>query len=318
MNTQCSIVAALTGLAVATKVASANVLITDGFGDGDRDNDSVLDGPLEDAGDVGIAWYSIGGSTSGGDPKPELSVAADAGIGSGNAMFGTARGSNAELAGFFGQEVSLGSNIGDTMTISFDIRLDPTNEPLSELSASAEIRFGLYNSDEAIGVGGFGTSDGDYDSGNPGVGGDSGFMFRTPIGQAATPGNKSRIVYEPNNPDNLLGGSGTETIKDQEDFGGIYDDQKHTISIEFERIAGAPGEDLFITFTIDGLSLTDTTVGEGLPASTSLASFDYFAMITTEDQDWVIDNFSLTTVPAPGAAMLFGVTGLAAARRRRR
>ncbi|MEO1129614.1 MAG: hypothetical protein AAFX05_07920 [Planctomycetota bacterium] len=312
--------AVLSVLAVTAAAGTAHAAIVDGFGDGDRDNDGSLEGPLTDPGDVGIEWYSIGGTTSGGNLKPEPSIADDAaGLGSGNALFVQARGSNAEMAGFFGQKLSLGSNLGDTMTVSFDVRLNATSEPLADLSNSAEFRFGLYSSDQPIGTGGFGTSDGDFDGGsNPGVGDDSGFMFRTPIGDAEPAGVKSRIVYEPDNPDNILGGSGTETIKDEEGFGGMYDELKHTFSVEFERIAGAPGEDILITWMIDGNTLSDTTVGEGLPASTDLVSFDYFAAITTGDMDWVIDNFSINLVPAPGAAAVLGAAGFAAGIRRRR
>lgn len=318
MNSKTHVAMAIAAITASAGLASANVLLTDGFGDGDRDNDSILEGPLEDGSDTGFGWYSIGGSTSGGDPKPEPSVAADATIGSGNALFVQSRGSNAEMAGFFGQEISLGTDIGNTLTITFDVRLDASSEPLTDLSSSAEFRFGLYNSDEAIGTGGFGTSDGDFDSGNPGVGGDSGFMFRTPIGVSEPAGAKSRIIFEGNNADNILGGSGTETIKDEEGFGGMYDELKHSISVEFERIAGAPGEDILITWSFDGNTLSDTTVGEGLPASTSLASFDYFVAMTTQDMDWVMDNFSIATVPTPGAAMLLGASGLLAGARRRR
>lgn len=309
------------GLMLAAGTATAQVSVTDGFGDGDRDNDGTLDGAATDAGDTGIEWYSVGGATSNGDPKPELSVAEDAALGSGNALFGRARGGNAELAGFFGQTISLGSNIGDTLTMSFDFRLDTTQEELSELSSSAELRFGLYtDSDSEIGTGGWGTSDGDFDSGNPGVGGDSGFFFRTAIGPTPPAGLASRIVYEPDNGDNIAGGSLTETIRVEDGFGGIFDDAAHSIEIIFERIAGPAGEDLLITFTIDGTSFSDTTVNENLPASTDLASFDYFALMTTQDQDWVIDNFSISTqaIPTPGAAATLALAGLVATGRRRR
>ncbi|MEL7472599.1 MAG: hypothetical protein AAGK04_04715 [Planctomycetota bacterium] len=309
-------------LMASAGLAAAQTSITDGFGDGDRDNDGSLDGPLTDASDVGINWYSVGGTTSGGDPKPELTVADDAGgINSGNALFSQSRGSNAELAGFFGSQVSLGSNIGDTMTLSFDLRLNAASEPLTDLSDSAELRFGLYtDSDNELGTGGWGTSDGDFDSGSssPGVGGDSGFFFRTPINDAAPASFASRIIYEPNNPDNIAGGSGTETIRVEDDFGGIYDELSHNIEVTFERILGAPGEDLLITFAIDGVSFSDTTVGEGLPLG-DLASFDYFVIMMSQDMDYAIDNFSLTTtaIPAPGVAAVMGLAGLAGVRRRR-
>ncbi|MEM1330140.1 MAG: hypothetical protein AAGG07_06230 [Planctomycetota bacterium] len=303
-------------------LASAGMSLTDGFGDGDRDNDGALEGTLENAGDTGIEWYTVGGFTSSGSPKPELTVEDDSsGIGSGNALFAQARGGNGELGGFFGQTMSLGANIGDRLTLGFDIRLDPDNEPLSELTSSAEFRFGLYaDSDNQLGTGGWGTSDGDFDSGSPGVGGDSGFFFRTPIGATPPATLASRIIYEPDNPDNIAGGSGTETIRVEDDFGGIFDDLAHRIEVTFERIAGAPGEDLLITFSIDGVSFSDTTVGEGLPMSADLASFDYFVAMTTQDQDWVLDNFSLAAVPvpAPASAIALGAAGLMGIGRRRR
>ncbi|MEM1185404.1 MAG: hypothetical protein AAGI53_10440 [Planctomycetota bacterium] len=313
---------ALLVVGAAGSIASAGVSIVDGFGDGDRDNDGVLEGAVNDASDTGIQWYGIGGATSGGDPKPGLTVEDDAaGLGSGNALFGQARGGGSELAGFFGQRVSLGQNVGDKMILSFDVRLDTTREPLDELTSSAELRFGLYtDNDGEIGNGGWGTSDGDFDNNNPGVRGDSGFLFRLGIGetQPATP--QGRIVYEREDASQILGGSGDETIKVQDDFAGIYDDLAHSIEVTFERIDAAPGEDLLITVTLDGVSFSDTTANENLPMLLDLASFDYFALTTNQDQDWALDNFSLRTVaiPAPGAVGLIGLSGVVVGARRRR
>lgn len=312
---------ALVIVGVVGSVATADVSIFDGFGDGDRDNDGVLDGSANDPADTGINWYGIGGFTGGGDPKPDLTIDNDAAIGSGNALFGQARGGGSELGGFFGQQVSLGQNIGDKMILNFDVRLDTTREPLDELTSGSEIRFGLFtDNDGEIGTGGWGTSDGDFDSNNPGVRGDSGFLFRLGIGETQPVNPQGRIVYEREGGTQILGGSGDETIKVQDDFAGIYDDLAHNIEVTFERIDAAPGEDLLITVTLDGVSFSDTTAGENLPSLLDLASFDYFAFTTNQDQDWVLDNFSLQTVaiPAPGAMGLLGLSGLVLGARRRR
>ena len=313
---------ALVIVGVAGGAATADVSIFDGFGDGDRDNNGVTDGGgVDDASDVGINWYGIGGFTSGGDPKPELTVGTDAGLGSGNALFGQSRGGGSELAGFFGQSVALGQTVGDRMILNFDVRLDTTREPLSELTSSAELRFGLYtDNDNEIGTGGWGTSDGDFDSNTPGIRGDSGFLFRLGIGETRPVNPQGRIVYEREGGTQILGGSGDETIQIADDFSGIYDDLAHSIEVVFERIDAAPGEDLLITVTLDGVSFSDTTAGENLPALTDLATFDYFAFNPNQDQDWVLDNFSLRTVaiPAPGMAGVVGVSGLMLAGRRRR
>ena len=40
-------------LMAAAGTAQGQVLVSDGFGDGDRDNDGIAEGPVTDAGDVG-------------------------------------------------------------------------------------------------------------------------------------------------------------------------------------------------------------------------------------------------------------------------
>lgn len=205
--------------------------------------------------------------------------------------------------------------------MSFDIRLITDQEDLGELTSSAELRFGLYtDTDGELGTGGWGTSDGDFDNQSPGATADSGFLFRTPMGPAAEASSfASRIVYEGPNTDAILGGSEGNTIRVEDGFGNLFDDQTHTFTITLERIAGAAGEDIQITFDIDGTSFTRTTEGEGLPA-TGLGSFDYFAIVANQDQDFAIDNFSIAAipVPTPGAAALLGLAGIASTTRRRR
>ena len=44
--------------------------VADGFGDGDRDNDGVLEGPAEDPQDTGLAWRSAPAYAQGFEPSP--------------------------------------------------------------------------------------------------------------------------------------------------------------------------------------------------------------------------------------------------------
>ncbi|TWT46883.1 PEP-CTERM sorting domain-containing protein [Botrimarina hoheduenensis] len=286
------------GLALMATTAFASP-ITDGFDDGNRQNSPN-----------GLNWYGINGTTSTGSPKPGLEIIDDtAGIGSGDALSVEGRGSNSELIAVFGQTVSLGSQTGDKLVMSFDFRVNGPN-------LGGELRFGGYqDTDNQLGIGGWGTSDGDFDAESPGAIGDTGIFIRLPL---TANGDSARINDEAN-VNNILGGSGDADFiasPDAGSFTGITDDLKHTVTFVVERLG--PGvNDLLMTLDVDGLNSfggsdsNDTIV--------SVVSWDYFAAVTTSDTDWIIDNFSIEAIaiPEPTALMLaaMAVTGLLARRR---
>ncbi|MCA9272758.1 MAG: hypothetical protein KDA31_06920, partial [Phycisphaerales bacterium] len=130
-------------LMAAAGTAQSQVLVSDGFGDGDRDNDGVAEGPVTDAGDVGQAWYFARGSSA-----VTVSVADDgAGIGSGNAL---------DLVSDTASSRFLISNFaattladGDRITLAMDVRI--TESPIDPVDSGGagdgdrRLRMGLYN-----------------------------------------------------------------------------------------------------------------------------------------------------------------------------
>ena len=115
------------------------VLVDDGFGDGDRDNDGVLDPPpagsvaADDPADVGAAWRRI---TMGNQANW---VGHDIGaLGDDNAMFIDSSATQAYQVARFTQ-VSL-AEAGDYIRMSFDVRLVGTPPSYRDV-----LRFGLFN-----------------------------------------------------------------------------------------------------------------------------------------------------------------------------
>ncbi len=281
-------------LAIATALGATHAsgaLIADGFDDGGR-----TDTP------DGINWYAINGLTGGGTQKPGLSVVDDtAGIGSGNALLVDAVGANSEAIGVLGQSVSLGSNVGDKIQLSFDFRINGDHN-------GGDLRFGIYqDTDGELGTGGWGVSDGDFDADSPGVIGDTGYYLRIPL-QAN--GDGARINDEAN-VNNILGGGGDQDFVSAPasgTFSGIVDTLPHTITFTVER-TGPGVNDLLPTLDLDGTSFGAADGNDTIP---SALSFDYFVAVTTSDTDWLLDNFrmeSVNAVPEPSTLLL----GLASA-----
>jgi hypothetical protein len=148
---------------------ASGIVIMDGFGDADRNNNGAItpydtdvdlsgaiDGAeistAENAGDTGFIWVASRGFTSSntGDPKANIKVIDDstgdvdsAGLMSGYALGYEAKGSGSSIAGFFGQNVAIPA-VGDEITAKFDIRIwtqsnNPTAAPLA-----GELRWGVF------------------------------------------------------------------------------------------------------------------------------------------------------------------------------
>ena len=217
--------AIVTAMGMATP-AQALVKIFDGFGDADRDNNGIPLEPadvdisgsgngaiepyialgnggspavyptdtmvnevteVENAADVGIRWFSIGGWTSGATPAPRAAVQiiddsagalpetnpeigyyhsladtpgvrfAEA-IDSGLALAFDSKGRANVAAGFFNNRIELGPEVGDEVRVSFDFRVwlsaaafnSQTN--INHIPAIGEIRFGIFqDTDNQIG-----------------------------------------------------------------------------------------------------------------------------------------------------------------------
>jgi hypothetical protein len=202
--------------------------------------------------DVGIKWFSISGFSTGTTPTPRVAVhiiddsvgalpetnpsvgyfssAANAtkyatSIGSGLALAAEAKGRANQAAGFFNQQIQLGTTVGDTVKVSFDFRLwlsaanlnVDTN--INHIPAIGEFRFGLYqDTDHQLGqtntVAGlnntpavWGNANGNFrgDNGNVGAQGDHGWYAKVPIDDPdnnsfnkLANGAEARIVEETN------------------------------------------------------------------------------------------------------------------------
>ena len=156
-------------LAVAV-VAVPSFAITDGFGDGDRNNngsitaydtDVDLSGAIDgselttalDASDTGIIWAATRGFTSSntGDPKANIKVIDDsvgdidsAGLQSGYALGVEGKGSGSSFAGFLNNPVQLGSNVGDRVDFSVDFRGWSQSSHPTAFPALSELRMGIF------------------------------------------------------------------------------------------------------------------------------------------------------------------------------
>lgn len=313
-----------TAMLLAATVASSGlpalaiVVISDGFGDADINNDGV---PLEavdvsptggvgtptyipgrlfvdgmsgeptntkvdtvlDASDRGIRWLNIRGfsgapdtATPGsGSSKPSMRIVDDTqgamvetqngtgGLGidaidDGYAMSWESRGGGSVAAGFFDRTISLGSQVDDKVSVSFDFRVwrdapntnsgaDSNNSP-----SFGELRFGLYeDTDDQLGmtnpeagrqvdsegnpIAGFvpaiwGEEEGLFEgnlagTGQPGVEigarGDSGWQASVFMGDALLAnGGGSRIREEVNSGRLLQGSTDVETVAQPENLAG--------------------------------------------------------------------------------------------------
>ncbi len=233
-----------TGAALVVAFAtSSSYAITDGFGDGDRNNngaitiydtdanlDDVLDGieitSPENAADTGIIWAATRGFTSSntGDPKANIKIIDDsAGLGTGYALGVESKGTGSSFAGFFSAPVELGANLGDKVVVSLSFRIwtdstNPTPPP-----ANGELRWGLFqDTDNEFGMSAnegldsgsgqasivwgpdTGENDGDWFDAPVGAEGDKGLWSRVEIGALADE-TSGRINYEYN----LAGINGT-------------------------------------------------------------------------------------------------------------
>lgn len=285
--------------------------ITDGFGDGDRDNDGTPEGAVEDAADVGLKWYAIEGSSP--PPKPTFTVVTDpTGLNSGNALYATARGSGSEAIGVLPSTVSLGNQTGDQIVMSLRFRIDGNSPHGIPTGTNGSFRIGLYNDiDNQLGTA-WGT--GDSDSDDTHAANDPGWYVRVPIG--GVPGADVRVFEEAGDNGAILAGSGGDAdfVAGPDDVvtGIVINDALvHTIQLVLERVDGGG---VRATLTVDNSSIT------GVETDINTTTFHYVAMVNaSQDFDYLIDDFSIEAiaVPEPALAGLLPIAALAGLRRRR-
>ncbi len=129
------VAAAMCLAACSFSAASAAIIFTDGFGDGDRDNNGLDAGATAtDPTDVGIGWFLTDGTSA----VTFRAIDDSAGIGSGNAlqMFNTASNNRPSIGKF--PAVTLAH--GDKLVLRLDMRLASTSA-----NVDRAIRWGLYN-----------------------------------------------------------------------------------------------------------------------------------------------------------------------------
>lgn len=310
-------------VAMATPTFASTVFF-DGFGDGNYDQGSlsdveniggvdvgpVLDGPVEDAGDVGATWLTLTGSNS-----LTVAIADDsAGIGSGNALTVDVGNKDTRSIGTQFSSRSMDA-VGNYVRLSFDVRLDS----LAPLETG--FRFGFYN------------SNGTFPLENSGTGADSnddlGYNAALTLGPPAVGATTALIVGDDGAVVDISGKSkdglfrdenGTDLGSSTTDAAGALNDLlSHHVVFEISRVAddvltGDP-MDLLLTLIVDGNPLLSNTLsGAGLDPSVSAFDVVYFGTVGADKNDhslFLLDNVHVVAVPEPAALALMGLGGLA-------
>lgn len=295
---------------VLSTPAFAEVVIFDGFGDADIDNNGIAlepadvnvagtapdgepntyvpgrlkdddgNGPanaevtevLDDT-DTGITWLQMRGYTSGGtgDSKPRIRIVDDSqgmmheldefgvsAIDSGYAMSWESKGGGSSAAGFFGQTIELGPEVGDEVKVHFDFRIwrdaPNLNGGIQSFDNNPEfgiVNFGLYqDTDNQLGMTNpfagrqlfneetgeligertpavWGTEEGRFDGGlaefgegdEIGTRGDSGWVASVTMGDANN--GQNMYIEEEVNSDRIFQGSDRHRVVENE---GVDDD----------------------------------------------------------------------------------------------
>jgi hypothetical protein len=125
---------------LSCNLVSAAVIFTDGFGDGDRDNNGLDSGAaVTDGSDVGIPWLLTDGTSA----VTFAAIDDSAGIGTGNAMQMFNTGSNNRPSVGHFTPVTLAD--GEKLILRFDMRLlSVKNTSGADITGDRILRFGLY------------------------------------------------------------------------------------------------------------------------------------------------------------------------------
>jgi hypothetical protein len=291
---------AVGGIAGAAQGAPVT-LLSDGFGDADRDNNGTTESGMTatDPADVGTAWWRHqSGSLT-------LGIVDDsAGIGSGLALQLTPTSSRG-LTGTFTRTTL---NDGDSITLDFDLRIT------SATIAAANDRFRIslldskltYLTADATSATGTATTDNDANGAR-----DEGYGARFDSGTAD--GNTAQL-YSTHSRLQLGDVFDSETSADY-----VLDDNT---TRHFELTLTRSGDSMNVSLTLDGLAaLTGTHAPGGAVPVTTTFDEVMFGHQGTPLFDYVVDNFQVTytaAVPEPAGLGLLAIGGVGLMARRRR
>jgi hypothetical protein len=281
----------VTVFVLAMSTLSATALTTnvfDTFEDGNKLATGSLDGNWYSALSQGQAVITNDTFAGGGSTKALLLTSPD-----------SFRRMSATFAG-----VTLGSTSGDTITLSFDMRLT------SAIANNAfGFRFGLYNS-----AGTSITNDNPNGLSQPTQQNDD-FGYFVRFGTGANSPANNNLLREPGIDNPTGGDTGSQTILSTNTVYSINDSLKHSFTLQLMRTNTTQ---MALAYWYDG-----NLVSGVIQASPLTSSFDtiYFAKgsVTT---DFAVDNVLLTSIvipePSTGALIGVGLLGVWLLRQRRR
>ncbi|MEM1164713.1 MAG: hypothetical protein AAGI30_00305 [Planctomycetota bacterium] len=220
----------------------------DGFGDGDRDNDGVLDGPFDDLADLGFGWFA-GRGTSGID----LSVTDDqGGIGNGSALLVDITNTSSNRAAIANVLPAV-LELGDRAVLEATVRaIDDVSGPTNPLRSDRGFRFGIYDSAGTMVTG---------DMGGPTTDDDLGYVVQADVGDPQTSGSADRTVdIRFDLAGTLLGGSQDSFGANSNTVGfGLDDSDPKTYVLVLERVPDDTGgdgvdgiDDMRVSLIVDG------------------------------------------------------------------
>jgi hypothetical protein len=285
-------------VALSSAVASGGIIFTDGFGDGDRDNNGLDAGAAAtDPTDVGVPWYGVGGTSS----IVHTVVDDSSGIGTGNALQLHNTGSNnrPHVAPF--SAVTLGD--GDRLVLRFDMRV----VSLAPATSDRSIRFGFYNAGATPVTGDLGSTATEPND-------DVGYNARVDAGADASNSTSMDVTRDDSAAATIIAGTATGIgVSSTDAVNRLADNLKHAFELTLER----SGTSMLVTLRQDGnAAITGTdvtppgfTFNEVMVGPRSNAAMDLR-----------FDNFSVEYVPfvpEPASVGVVGV-GLAAVGMRRR
>ncbi|HSU54405.1 MAG TPA: PEP-CTERM sorting domain-containing protein [Candidatus Dormibacteraeota bacterium] len=280
--------------------ASAGIIFTDGFGDGDRDNNGLDTGAVvTDPLDIGIPWLLTDGTSA----VNFRAIDDSAGIGTGNALqLNNTGANNRPSVGHF-SPITMAD--GDQLILRFDARLVSTSA-----NADRAIRWGLYHDTSG--------DDGTVDHGSTSSLSvdDTGYNVRVDAGADVSNGTSMDVTRDDS-------ATGTSIIQATTTGLGIAsanaaDQLKDALKHHFELSLTRSGTSMLISLQEDGNAAIS-----GTDASPVGFVFDEIALgvRSSAAMDMRFDNIQLeynTLVPEPGTFGLFalGAGGLLIWRRR--